>query len=318
MGMGLTRIGTGALVAVLAGCVTAPKTGQENISASESPLLFAHPDGLSMQARHFRRYDPRNTGANIYHGSWRPSGGGQRPFFFANYYSTGPGYEFTSTPTDDAKRYVTGLKFGKSGKPALGAAGTARNKFGIVSVQHFSVAGSACFGFFQYFDDATFGTTQGSERLHGFYCGTGADTLPSSKVSAIMNSIGVKGHHVPPAVAAVVERQRASSPVSNFIVNIDWAGRFDGLSGRMSATNTEGRNGRIAVSLPNRAGTCTGQWQVRSGAYGSAQVPTGSWNLVCTNGLKASGNFTSRTRGNGSGSGKDVDGKAVSFSFWPA
>ena len=83
MGMGLARIGTGALVAVLAGCVTAPKTGQENIAASESPLLFAHPDGLSMQARHFRRFDPRNTGANIYRGNWRPSGGGQRPFFCA-------------------------------------------------------------------------------------------------------------------------------------------------------------------------------------------------------------------------------------------
>lgn len=318
MRMGLTRIGTGALVAVLAGCVTAPKTGQENISASESPLLFAHPDGLSMQARHFRLFDPRNTGANIYRGNWRPSGGGRRPLFVAYYHSAGPGYEFTSTPTDVAKRYVSGLTFGKGGKPALGLTGTSRNKFGAVSIQHFSVAGSACFGFVQYFGDATFSTTQGSELLQGFYCGTEADSLPGSKVSAIMDSIGVKGHHVPPAVAAAVERQRVNSPVSNFLVSIDWAGRFDGLSGRMSATNTEGRNGRIAVSLPNRAGTCTGQWRVSSGTYGSAQVPTGSWDLVCTNGLKASGNFTSRTRGYGSGTGKDVDGKAVSFSFEPA
>ncbi len=318
MRMELTRIGTGALVALLAGCVTAPKTGQENISASESPLLFAHPDGLSMQARHFRRFDPRNTGANIYRGSWRPSGGGRRPFFFANYHVAGPGYQFTSTPTDVAKRYVAGLKFGKSGKPALGLTGTARNKFGLASIQHFAVGDSACFGFVQYFGDATFSTTQGSKQLRGFYCAAAADTLPSSKVSAIMNSIGVKGHHVPPAVAATVERQRANSPVSNFIVSIDWVGRYDGLRGRMSASNTDGRNGRIAVSLPNRAGTCTGQWQVGFGAYGSAQVPSGSWNLVCTNGLKASGNFTSPTRGNGSGSGTDVDGKAVNFSFRPA
>ncbi|MDE0540246.1 MAG: hypothetical protein OXH94_16150 [Rhodospirillales bacterium] len=318
MGLGLTRIGTGALVAVLAGCVTAPKTGQENISASESPLLFAHPDGLSMQARHFRRFDPRNTGAKIYRGNWRPSGGGQRPFFFVYYHSAGPGYQFTSTPSDVAKRYVTGLKFGKRGKPALGLTGTAQNKFGVASIQHFAVGDNACFGFVQYFGDATFSTTQGSELLQGFYCGTGAKTLPGSKVSAIMNSIGVKGQHVPPAVAAAVERQRANSPVSNFVVNIDWTGRFDGLSGRMSATNTEGRNGRIAVSLPNRAGTCTGQWQVNTGAYGSAQVPTGTWNLLCTNGLKASGFFASPTRGNGSGSGTDVEGKAVNFSFRPA
>ena len=213
---------------------------------------------------------------------------------------------------------MSGLTFGKSGKPALGSTGTARNKFGVASIQHFAVADSACFGFVQYFGAATFSTTQGSELLSGFYCGAGADTLSSSKVSAIMNSIGVKGRHVPPAVAAAVERQRANSPVSNFIVSIDWEGRFDGLSGRMSATNTEGRNGRIAISLPNRAGTCTGQWQVSSGAYGSVQVPTGSWNLLCTNGLKASGNFTSPTRGNGSGSGTDVEGKAVNFSFRPA
>lgn len=105
----------------------------------------------------------------------------------------------------------------------------------------------------------------------------------------------------------------------NVPMAISWDGVWELLSGKLSYTE-EGtlgqvRDGKIKARLPSGEAECNGVWRLSSGKYGTSTPPTGTWSIACTNGLAASGEYTSHEPGRGSGIGEDTQGRRVKISF---
>lgn len=102
-----------------------------------------------------------------------------------------------------------------------------------------------------------------------------------------------------------------SSGVFSSSIAVIWEGWQEPLSGRLQSTGNR-YDGSMSVSDGDVL--CEGGWQRRDGAHGTLQMP-GTWAIACSNGKAASGSFTSERNSSGSGKGKDLTGKAVSFSY---
>lgn len=89
---------------------------------------------------------------------------------------------------------------------------------------------------------------------------------------------------------------------------VQWEGYADLFSGVIEQTGGSS-GGKVSVVLPQNEGRC-------DGAYKVTDPPKGTWNIACTNGLKASGVFTAYGKGKGaSGTGLDSEGRKVIYTM---
>lgn len=115
---------------------------------------------------------------------------------------------------------------------------------------------------------------------------------------------------LPPSVAAKSPNSSIESPsgarVSVRPIAIRWEGISELLAGTVSLRQQSNR-GDIFLTLPNNAGSC-------QGSYTSSRDYNGTWAISCTNGLTASGYFSSFGPGMGSsGEGTDSMERRVQF-----
>ena len=89
-------------------------------------------------------------------------------------------------------------------------------------------------------------------------------------------------------------------------IAVNWEGYAELFSGTIVETGG-GKAGTVKITLPNKDGKCTGNYQATSRAGGT-------WKIECTNDLKATGTFTAFGDGKGaSGTGKDALGRTVTY-----
>ncbi|GEM_PF-1469154 len=301
----------------LAACQsTANQPHQTTIAADESPILFAHPDGLPMRAQFQRRIAADYTVQTV-NGFWRPIGESKYPIIRITFHSLEPGYFFTKFSSDVVEEFVSKLEFGTLGKAIPGEISRIRNVFGLANIQQFKLPNLECFAFEQIWGGTDSISAQGTERLIGFYCHDPYRPLSDDYITQVVRSIGVKGHRIPEHVAKASQSQTRDDTLSAALTLV-WTGHYDNAKGRLLASNPEGKNGRMAVTLPGKSGSCSGSWEVETGGYEKSEAPKGTWKILCTNGLQASGTFESPRRGYGAGTGNDTDGAAVSFTFEPS
>lgn len=91
-------------------------------------------------------------------------------------------------------------------------------------------------------------------------------------------------------------------------IAVKWEGYTDLFSGVIVEKPNQ-KGGDISVLLPNNEGKCTGGYEMKDRARGI-------WNVTCTNGLEASGEFIAFGKGQGSkGHGVDAQGRSVTYTI---
>ena len=103
-------------------------------------------------------------------------------------------------------------------------------------------------------------------------------------------------------------------PRAQFPVAYKWEGVTDLASG-MLTTSTKGTDGDLSASLRAGVGNCTGKWDRKGGKPDTVEGSYGVWYMRCDNGLAASGSYEMTGRRQGTGEGKDSNGRAVTFTF---
>jgi len=93
-------------------------------------------------------------------------------------------------------------------------------------------------------------------------------------------------------------------------IKIDWAGNPDLKTGTIFLRHDQTR-GRILI-------TVKGAFRQSNGGYNMDIGRSGAWNIVCTDGLKATGTFGNSPDGTTHGSGKDNNGAPIRFSIAPS
>ena len=97
-------------------------------------------------------------------------------------------------------------------------------------------------------------------------------------------------------------------PLLRRSIAVSWEG-YDNLFSGIVEERSHGRKGDVKIVLPKNEGECTGN-------YFATHSSGGWWNIICSNGLKASGDFTMYGAGKGaSGSGKDAQGRRVTYTI---
>lgn len=131
------------------------------------------------------------------------------------------------------------------------------------------------------------------------YCQSSSKGVPC-RLYAIGNGIVWDGQ--------VTVRPDPTEPVWSRPIALRWEGYPELVAGIIAVyPNQEG--GIIRIQLPNNAGTCQGRF-----TYDASK--SGDWNATCTNGITASGSFTTFGSGKGSsGSGSDSNGRAIIFTI---
>jgi len=107
-------------------------------------------------------------------------------------------------------------------------------------------------------------------------------------------------------------RSSDGGPTEEFPVAFKWEGVSDLAVGTLTAS-TKGSEG--SVSLKIDAGNCTGKWERKGGKPRTAEGSYGVWFISCGSGLSASGSYEMIGRRNGTGEGRDSDGREVTFVF---
>lgn len=101
-------------------------------------------------------------------------------------------------------------------------------------------------------------------------------------------------------------------PAGELPFAVSWTGVAELMSGKMTVTGVEG--GSLAAKWPGRGEiSCDGAWKAGGMDAGGALV--GTWSLRCQNGLAASGSFRSLRPWQGTGEGKDNEGRAVKVTY---
>ena len=99
-----------------------------------------------------------------------------------------------------------------------------------------------------------------------------------------------------------------ANTIMNRSLAVKWEGYAELFSGVITETMTN-KGGTVSVILPRNEGTC-------SGSFTYTDMPKGTWEIACTNDLKASGTFTAFGEGKGaSGGGLDSQGRKVSYTI---
>jgi TPR repeat protein len=112
---------------------------------------------------------------------------------------------------------------------------------------------------------------------------------------------------------------QTTSPVSSqgsftFQLYGKWEGVSNNVTGIFS-TNSRKRSGKLSLNLTAPNSKCSGQWVFAKGQYGTDTPPEGAWSVACTNGLTASGMYTSHKRGQGLIEGEDNQKRKINMYF---
>ncbi|MCZ6623818.1 MAG: hypothetical protein O7B35_06240, partial [Deltaproteobacteria bacterium] len=217
--------------------------------------------------------------------------------------------------------YVEGLRFGEKGQVKALEKGKQRNLLGPVDYQKFSVGPIQCVAFAQTWDtsgDPREHRSAGTKLIFGHYCGSQGESLSDQRVAEIVSAVGVKADEVPepPAGYKAAKAGKGIEEGVELPLKARWEGIQENLTGKFLAASTN-RSGRIWFALPGKSGECTGEWSHESGEYETPEPHTGSWSLLCTNGMSASGTYVSSEPRKGTGKGKDRNGNVVNFTFGP-
>ncbi len=309
-----------AVAVVLVGCAAGSgiRTDRVVISEDDSKLVFSDPKTADLVPTFFRQAasddyggDPQTT----FVGLWR-SRSGTFPHARINYIKAGLGYHFEDA--FDISTYVEKLRFGEKGQVEALEKGKQRNLLGPVDYQKFSVGPIQCVAFAQTWDSLVdvMGLSAGTKRIVGYYCGSQGESLSDQRIAEIVSAVGVKGDEVPepPAGWKAVKAGKSIEGAIELPLKARWEGIQEDLSGKF-LTASMMCGGRIWFALPSKSSECTGEWSHESGTYETPDLPTGTWSLLCTNGMSASGTYISTEPGIGTGGGKDRDGNVVNFSF---
>ncbi len=311
-----------AVAFVLVGCVAGSsiRTDRVVISEDDSMLVFYDPKTADLVPTFFKQVasDIYGSDTTIFVGLWR-SRSGTFPHARISYMETSPGYYFLSA--HDISSYVERLRFGEKGQVKALEKGKQRNLLGPVDYQKFSVGPIQCVAFSQSWDPMvtlSWDRMAGTRRIVGYYCGSQGGSLSDQRIAEIVSAVGVKDEKGPEPLAGW-KAAKAGKGIEEGVelpLKARWEGIQENLTGKFLAASTN-RSGRIWFALPGKSGECTGEWSHESGEYETPEPHTGSWLLLCTNGMSASGTYVSTEPRKGTGKGKDRNGNAVNFTFGP-
>ena len=158
------------------------------------------------------------------------------------------------------------------------------------------------------------------------YGGLSIATNKERAIRGCRNAKAQRGRYCSCQIIEVNQRNRLELP-PDFVRNYE-AGSFpkaqinlplivswEGISGRMAAAIyfiDDGTPERMSLEFPRTNDTCNGEFIYTNGSYRKVYYPRGTWNLSCSNGLAASGTFTSGGPPySGAASGKDSRGRLV-------
>ena len=97
---------------------------------------------------------------------------------------------------------------------------------------------------------------------------------------------------------------------------MNWEGFDEELTGYLDTTGS-GRSGGIEIDASDEQFSCTGDWQISAESTPGVPPVKGRWEITCTNGLAASGDYVADSPAQGRGSGQDRDGRMITFHYGP-
>lgn len=100
-------------------------------------------------------------------------------------------------------------------------------------------------------------------------------------------------------------------------------GIWEGLSDKFRQKDMTGTfiskkgasNGKLTLSMKNSSLSCTGKWVRAKGEFNTNVKPQGSWSVICTNQLAASGTYFLNYPDDGKIEGVDNLGRAIKLYF---
>ena len=129
----------------------------------------------------------------------------------------------------------------------------------------------------------------------------------SDRALMAMQSRNSTPRHSPDISARSKPSVSSQSGEQRRAIAVEWEGVAPLIAGEVTLQQA---NGKLALSLPNGQGECTGSYFVID-----KQQRTGAWSVSCSNGLNALGTYTAHGRGKGaSGEGRDNLGREVKYS----
>jgi TPR repeat protein len=93
-----------------------------------------------------------------------------------------------------------------------------------------------------------------------------------------------------------------------------WEGMSDNVSGDFTTDRNKGR-GKLQLNLGKSNPPCLGQWMFAKGKYGTDSPPQGTWSVACSDGLTATGTYTSHKQGQGLIEGEDSQKRKINMYF---